>query len=148
MTSRQATTTCRRPFWSLVALLTLVPAIVLLFYDLGGALFLFGVTLLDALVFHLVLPRRYQIFDTRLRIVLGWPLHWDIPLATIKEARPARPLDTWVYGGVRFATSTRTAVELTRKKGLGAVISPSDRERFLQRLNEALASLRTQWPGR
>ncbi|MCX6000330.1 MAG: hypothetical protein NTU41_12300, partial [Chloroflexi bacterium] len=44
-----------------------------------------GDTLLVALIFYFVFPRRYQVFSTKLRIVLGWPLGWDIPLSTIKE---------------------------------------------------------------
>ncbi len=121
---------------------TLVPAVVLLFYEVAGAIFLFGTTAFDALLFHLVLPRRYQVFHTRLRIVLGWPLHWDIPLSTIREARPARPVNTWIYDGIRFATSSKTTVEITREKGLDVIVSPRDRQRFLERLGEALRAAR------
>jgi hypothetical protein len=117
---------------------TLVPAVILLFYDVVGAAAMFGATLLDVLIFHLVFPRRYQVFNTKLRIVLGWPLNWDIKLTTIREARAAPGIDTWIYGGVRLATSSATAVEIVRKKGLGVIISPSDRETFLERLNEAV----------
>jgi hypothetical protein len=117
---------------------TLVPAIILLFFDSAGAAAMFGVTLLDALIFHLVLPRRYQVFNTKLRIVLGWPLHWDIKLSTIKEARPAPGVATWIYGGVRLATSSDTAVEIVRRKGMGIIISPSDRQTFLEQINGAV----------
>jgi hypothetical protein len=117
---------------------TLVPAIILLFYDTAGAAYMFGVTLLDALIFHLVFPRRYQVFNTKLRIVLGWPIRWDIKLPTIKEARPTPGIATWVYGGVRLATSSATAVEIVRKKGMGVIISPSDRQTFLEQLNNAV----------
>jgi hypothetical protein len=117
---------------------TLAPAIVLLFFDLAGAAALFGATLLDALVFHLVFPRRYQVFNTKLRIVMGWPVNWDIKLSTIKEARPAPGISTWIYGGVRLATSSATAVEIVRQKGMGVIISPSDREVFLEQLNHAV----------
>ena len=117
---------------------TAVPGIVLLFFDVEGAAVMFGVTLLDALIFHLVFPRRYQVFNTKLRIVLGWPLHWDIRLSTIQEARPAPGIATWIYGGVRLATSSATAVEIVRKRGMGVIISPSDRQTFLEQINAAL----------
>jgi Bacterial PH domain len=117
---------------------TLVPAIILLFYDTGGAAAMFGATLLDALIFHLVFPRRYQVFNTKLRIVLGWPISWDIRLSTIKEARPAPGVATWIYSGVRLATSSATAVEIVRQKGMGVIISPSERQTFLEQLNEAV----------
>lgn len=122
----------------LVLAATLVPAVVLLFYELAGAIFLFGATALDALLFHLVLPRRYQVRDSGLGIVLGWPVHWDIPFATIKEVRPARAAGTWAYHGIRLATSPKTAVEIVREKGSDVVVSPEDRQRFLDRLGEAI----------
>jgi hypothetical protein len=117
---------------------TLVPAIILLFFDFEGAAAMFGVSLLDALIFHLVFPRRYQLFNTKLRIVLGWPIRWDIKLSTIKEARPAPAISNWIYGGVRLATSSATAVEIVRTKGMGVIISPSDRKTFLEQLDAAV----------
>ncbi len=125
-------------FLVIIIAATLAPAIVLLFLDPTGAAVMFGATLLDVLIFHLVFPRRYQVFNTKLRIVLGWPINWDIRLSTIKEARPAPGISTWIYGGVRLATSSATAVEIVRKKGMGVIISPSDRETFLERLNDAV----------
>ncbi|MBN2099768.1 MAG: PH domain-containing protein [Dehalococcoidia bacterium] len=123
---------------ALIIASTLVPAIVLLFFELEGAAAMFGLTLLDALIFHLVFPRRYQVFNTKLRIVMGWPLHWDIKLSSIKEARPAPGISTWIYSGVRLATSSATAVEIVRNRGMGVIISPSDRQMFLEQLNRAV----------
>jgi hypothetical protein len=117
---------------------TVVPAIILLFFDIDVAAAMFGVSLLDALIFHLVFPRRYQLFNTKLRIVLGWPIRWDIKLSTIKEARATPAISTWIYGGVRLATSSATAVEIVRRKGMGIIISPSDRQTFLEQLNAAV----------
>jgi hypothetical protein len=115
-----------------------VAGIVLAFYVVPASIRLFGVTLLVALIFHFVLPRRYQVFNNKLRILLGWPLGWDIPLSTIREARAAPNLARWVYRGVRLATSSGNVVEIVRKKGRNVVISPSNRETFLERLNEVL----------
>jgi hypothetical protein len=120
----------------LVALL--VAGIVLLFYAVAAGMALLGDTLLVALIFYFVFPRRYQVFNTKLRIVLGWPLGWDIPLSTIEEAHAASGIARWVYWGVRLATSSETAVEIVRKKGMNVIISPSNRETFLERLNDAL----------
>jgi hypothetical protein len=112
-----------------------------------------GVALLvDAAVFglavHFVIPRRYQLFATRLRIVLGWPLRWDIPLSTIAAARPARGVARWFYWGVRLATSSGTLVEVERKKGWNVILSPSSRDVFLAQLNEALDKSRQPTPDR
>ena len=105
----------------------LVAGIVLLSYAVAAGMALFGDTLLVALIFYFVFPRRYQVFNTKLRIVLGWPLGWDIPLSTIREAHAAPGTARWIYRGVRLATSSGTAVEIVRKKGANAIISPSNR---------------------
>ncbi len=120
---------------------TLIAGIVLLFTNVAGSLTMFGVTLLDALLFYFVAPRRYQIFNTKVRIVLGWPFGMDIPLATIKEAHPASRWDTFGYWGIRLATSSNGAMEIVRTKGWNVVISPSNREAFLERLNQSLKAI-------
>jgi hypothetical protein len=114
----------------------LVAGIVLLFYAVPASIALFGDTLLVALIFYFVRPRRYQVFNTKLRIILGWPFGWDIPLSTIREARAAPDSARWVYRGVRLAVSSGTVVEIVRKKGWNVIISPSNRETFLERLND------------
>jgi hypothetical protein len=130
--------------WSLKLILgavlaaTAVAGVIIILYDVAGGLAMFGVTLLDALIFYLVVPRRYQIFNTKLRIVLGGPFNMDIPLSSIKEARPAPAAYALGYWGIRFATSTSGATEIIRRKGWNVIISPSDREVFLARLAEAL----------
>jgi hypothetical protein len=116
----------------------LVGGIVLLFYAVPASIALFGDTLLFALIFYFVRPIRYQVFNTKLRIVLGWPLGWDIPLSTIREGRAAPGRVRWLYKGVRLATSSETVVEIIRKKGMNVIISPSNRETFLERLNDVL----------
>lgn len=131
--------------WSLKLILgavlaaTAVAGVIILFYDIAGGLAMFGVTLLDALLFYFVAPRRYQIFDTKLRIVLGGPFGMDVSLSSIKEARPAPSSYAFGYWGLRFATSSRGVVEIVRRKGWNVVISPLDRDTFLARLSEAQA---------
>jgi hypothetical protein len=122
-----------------VIALTLVPGIVLLSLELPRAYVWLATTAFDALLFHIVLPRRFQIFEDRLRIVLGWPLALNFPLTTIKEARPVPGAKALFYPGVRFATSTRSAIEIARHRGLNMVISPSNRDLFLEQLGRALA---------
>ena len=130
--------------WSLklilggVLALTFGTGVWLIFVDVSGAMAMFGITLFDALLFYFVMPRRYQIYSTKVRIVLGGPLGMDIPLSTIKEARPAPSSYTFGYRGLRFATSSRGVVEIVRSRGWSVVISPSDRATFLARLGEEL----------
>ena len=70
--------TPRYDFWLKLILgsvlaLTLILGVVLLSEDIIGAWVMFGVTLFDALLFKAILPRRFQIFQDRVKIVLGEP---------------------------------------------------------------------------
>ncbi|MBM4444675.1 MAG: hypothetical protein FJ020_05140 [Chloroflexi bacterium] len=121
---------------------TLIGGIVLTLDDAPDGLPLLGVTVFDALVFYFVMPRSYQVFDNRLRIVLGGPFGMDIPLSNIKEIRVASGSKIMVNWGIQLATSSRSVMEIVRKKGWSVTISPSDRETFIQRLNEAIKTAR------
>ena len=121
-----------------VLALTLILGVILLSEDIGAALAMFGVTLFDALLFKAILPRRYQIFQDRVRIVLGGPFALNIPLSNIRQARQASSSKAFAYWGFRFATSTHYVVEIVRKKGLSLVISPASGDMFLEQLNQAL----------
>ena len=117
--------------------LTLILGIVSINQDTEAAIVMFGITLFDALLFKAILPRRFQIFEDRLKILLGGPLAINIPLPNIAEAKPASGRKVFVYWGSRFATSTRHVVEIVRRKGLNLVISPAHDDMFLEQLNQA-----------
>lgn len=121
-----------------LVVLFVVMGIVLLFEGLEDALVMFGMAIFYALLFKLIMPQRFQIYSDRVRIVLGGPFAWNIPLQTIKEACLASGAKAFGYNGVRFATSLRGVVEIRRRKGCNVVISPSNREFFLEQLNKAL----------
>ena len=72
-----------------VLALTFILGIVFLYQDTEAALVMFGITLFDALLFKAILPRKYQIFDDRLRILLGGPFAISIPFSNITEVKPA-----------------------------------------------------------
>ena len=120
--------------------LTLLLGVYLLNVDRTGALICFGVTVFDALLFYAILPQRYQIWTDRVRIVLGRPFSINLTLATISEARPASGSKAFAYRGARFATSSKTVVEIIRRRGWNFVISPANRDLFLERLAETLKS--------
>ncbi|MFC1871535.1 hypothetical protein ACFLYF_03950 [Chloroflexota bacterium] len=117
----------------------LFSGIALLPVDTEGALVMFGATLFDALLFHAILPRRFQIFPDRLRIVLGQPFAINLALSNIAEARLSSGNKVFAYWGIRFATSTRCIVEIVRKRGLNLVISPTNCDTFREQLNQTLA---------
>ena len=108
----------------------LVAGVVFLFQDTEGAFVMLGDGVFIGLLFKLIMPRRYQVYNDRFRIVLGGPFAWNIPLSTIKEARVASGAKAFAYSGVRFATSSKGVVEIIRSKGCDVVISPSNREFF------------------
>ena len=116
--------------------LTFILGVIFIYQDTEAAIVMFGVTLFDALLFKAILPRRYQIFEDRLKILMGGPFAVNISFSNIEEAKPATGHKAFAYGGLRLATSTRNVVEIVRKKGLNLVISPSN-EMFLEQLNQA-----------
>jgi len=123
---------------------TLVMGFFLLSVDKIGAYIFLGITVFDALLFYAILPQRHQIWTDKVRIVLGRPFSVNIPLLTIKEVRPASGIKAFAYRGLRFATSSRTVVEIVRHRGWNFVISPSNRELFLERLAEALTAFKNK----
>ena len=90
------------------------------------------------LLFYSIMPRRYQIFHDRLRIVLGTPFGINIPLSTIKEVRHSSGMKAFVYSGIRFAASTKNVIEIVRNKGFNYVISPKNGEVFKEYLDVAM----------
>jgi hypothetical protein len=111
--------------------------LVLISENLGAAFVMLGLTLFDAALFKAILPRKFQIFEDRLTIVLGWSFRIDTPFSNIVDARSVSGTKAFAYWGLRFATSTRHVVEVIRKKGLNLVVSPANEETFLEQLNRA-----------
>jgi len=122
-----------------VLALTFILGIIFIDQDSEVALVMLGLTLFDALLFKAILPRLFQIYQDRVRIVLGGPLAINIPFSNIQTVRTVSPRKVFVYWGNRFATSTHSIVEIVPKKGLGWVISPANRDMFLEQLNQALS---------
>ena len=122
-----------------VLALTFILGIIFIFQDNEVALAMFGVTLFDALLFKAILPQRFQIYEDRVRIVLGGPLAINIPFSNIRTVRTVSARKVFVYWGIRFSTSTHSIVEIVRKKGLALVISPANGDMFLEQLNQALS---------
>jgi hypothetical protein len=118
-------------------LVTLVPGLVLLPIREAAAWAMLGTTALDGLLLHAILPRRFLIYSTHLRIVLGWPFVMTIPFRDIVEARPVGGSRAWLYLGLRLATSSHGVIEVTRRHGLDIVFTPEQPEAFLDELNQA-----------
>ncbi len=127
-----------------VLALTLILGVISIYRDTEAAIAMFGITVFDALLFKAILPRRFQIFEDRLKILLGGPFSINILLSNIAEVKPASSRKIFAYWGIRFATSTSNVVEVVRKKGLNLIISPRNDDMFLEHLNQALQSQSSQ----
>ena len=120
-----------------VLALTFILGVIFIYRDTEAAMAMFGITVFDTLLFKAILPRRFQIFEDRLKILLGGPFSINIPFSNIVEVKPASSRKVFAYWGNRFATSTSNVVEIVRKKGLGLIISPRNYDMFLEQLNQA-----------
>ncbi len=128
-----------------VMAVTLIPGFILLATgETDAGWIMLGATAFDALLFHAVLPRRYQLFTDRMRIVLGYPFAVNVRYATIKDAHPGTASQAFIYWGVRFATSSGNIIEVVRRRGLNIVISPENMAVFLEQLRQALADARSR----
>ena len=126
-----------------IPLILLVVGLILIPEDREGAIAMISGSLLILFLFYLVLPKNYQVFEDKLRIVLGWPLHIDLSLANISDSQITTGRKVFAYWGIRFATSSKSVVEIIRKRGLNIVISPSNALLFVDRLNEACKQQQT-----
>ena len=100
------------------------------------------------LVFMLaILPTRYQVFNCKIRIVLGWLFHIDIPFTDIEKATAATWRDLWGLN-LNFISSYSSddILQIIRKRGAKININPSNRKLFLEHLNKALTDWRRNNP--
>jgi len=104
--------------------------------DLGSATGLFATALLMGAIYWAVLPRKYQILDSKLRIVLGGQFSFNVPFDNLELAGKQEGISL----GLNFATTfvTEHVVEIKRKKGMNVNITPSNRDLFLENLNKAV----------
>lgn len=110
--------------------------------DIELSLSLIGEGALLLLLFYFIMPRRFQIYDKRLTIVLGPPLTISIWYSTIDHVRRGSGISSYAYSGIRFATSAKYVIEIVRKKGFNYVISPQNGDVFLEQLRHAIETSR------
>jgi len=101
-----------------------------------SAVGLFATGLLMGAIYWAVFPRKYQILDTKIRIVLGGQFSFNVPFDTLETAGKPEGVNL----GINFATTflSQHAVEIKRKKGMNVNITPNDRDLFLENLNKAV----------
>ncbi len=103
---------------------------------------MFATAALMAAIYWAVFPQKYRILESKVKIVLGGPFSFNIPLDNIETARAPKGATI----GINFVTSfsSKNAVQIVRRKRLNVNITPSNRELFLENLDKALSN----WRGR
>ena len=103
--------------------------------------------------YHLLLfPRKYQIVDSKLRLVLGDVFPLDMPFDKLESVtKPARK--EWWRGtslgfGIFYADHTVQIVQKNRRVLRRININPRQREEFLKQLNRAMDNWNTRSRGK
>jgi len=108
------------------------------FGENSGGLALLAEALFIGLIFWIIFPRRYQVYEDHLRIVLGGPLAVKIGFDRITTIEVTSRMALTVNFATRF---TKTYVRIVKKKGLSIAITPKSTDLFVDNANRALS----QW---
>jgi hypothetical protein len=103
-----------------------------------GGLVLFVEALVVSFIFWVLLPRRYQVYENHVRIVLGGPFSVKVGFDGIKTIT----VTTRQTLTVNFATKmTNSYVVIVKKRGLSIAITPRANDLFVEQANRAFS----QW---
>lgn len=102
----------------------------------SDSLVLLAAGLMIGLMYWLIFPREYQVYQDHLRIVLGGPFSVKVGFHNVKAIRTTGRSSL----SFNFVTRiTRTYVEIDKKKGISVAITPSVVEPFIEEANRALS---------
>jgi hypothetical protein len=104
--------------------------------EVGAAISMLATALLMGAIYWAVFPRKYQILDGKLKIVLGGTFAFNIPFANLELAEKPEGVNL----GINFVTTflSHHLIEIKRKKGMNVNITPDNRDLFLENLNKAI----------
>ncbi len=101
-----------------------------------GGLILLTEAIIISLIFWLIYPRSYQVYEDHLRIVLGGPFGVNVQFAQISKIEVTSKTDMTM----NFTTTiTRTYVRIVKKQGLNIAITPKNADLFTENANRALS---------
>ncbi len=111
--------------------------------DEAGAWSLLAEALFILAIFRAVFPRSYQIYEDRIRIVLGL-FSVSIPFKDIETVK----ISNMASFTINFATAFTTRyILIKRRRGMSIVITPVSNELFAEEAGAALARWRETHPG-
>ncbi len=89
------------------------------------------------------LVTKHQIFSDKIRIVMAWIFHFEIPFNNIEKISEATVNALWGFH-LNFIPLVcgDDVVQITRKHGWKVNIIPSDRRVFLENLNKAMTEFK------
>ena len=106
--------------------------------DTSDSLALLIEAFIIGLIFWVVFPREYQVYEDHLRIVLGGTFSVKVRFQNIKTIR----ITSRLFFSVNFVTRiTKSYVEIVKRKGLSIAITPTANDSFVENANRALG----QW---
>lgn len=110
--------------------------------EITGGLALLVEAVFISLIFLAIFPRKYQIYENHLRIVLGGPFSVKIGFDRITKIEVTSKTALTVNLVTRIA---KTYVIIERKGNIGIAITPKSYEDFVENTNRALSEwIRTQ----
>jgi hypothetical protein len=121
-----------------ILLVTFIMGLVFFTIDKAASLVMLSVTVFDSLLFYVIMPRAYQIYSDRIRVVLGGPFGMNVNYKDIKSVKQVSGSQAFGSNGIRFTTSNKYVLEISRKGKMGVTISPAGGDVFLEQLNQAL----------
>jgi hypothetical protein len=84
-------------------------------------------------------PRKYQIFDDKVRIAFGSPRHFDIPLSNVDYVCEGDWTEQFKFNRHYTTSLFKNIVNIARNKGMMVNITPNNPELFVENLRKALA---------
>jgi len=105
---------------------------------LGGHRVVHHHHILAVLLFFAATPKRYEVLPDSLRIVLGGPFSINIPFSTIAEVRVVQGWRAYSKRALHLAISRTNAVEIIRTEGWNLIVSPTDRDVFIESVFRAM----------
>jgi len=113
----------------------LVTAITLWQESLQATIYLIAGALLIGFVFIFIIPIKYCIFNTKIRIEFRGPFAYNISFDTVTGVREPR----WFTAGINLPTSMSqsSALEIARKGRMPVNITPADRQAFVSNFDKA-----------
>lgn len=100
---------------------------------------LVGTVIVVALLFWMIMPRKFLILQDRIKFILGASLSFSIHFNNIKLVRELKGASF----GINFSTSFKDPVEIVKSKGMKINFSPEDRGKFLYDIENAMQKWRS-----